>query len=134
MSSDKSDSSARWLLFGIGIVLCVIFLPSMLHKDYKNEYEALQEKYYNLHEYYDEIQSKYEELVAECDTLESENSSLQDDSMKLNSIYETIGNLENDYCTVYFFFDEDEDENITFSEAKKAYENIEKFFSSILDP
>lgn len=132
MSSYKSDSSARWLLFGIGVVLCVIFLPSMLHKDYKNEYEALQEKYYNLHEYYDELQSKYEELVAECDTLESENSSLQDENMKLSSFYESVGNLEDDSATLFCFFDEEED--ITFSEAKKAYENIEKFFASILYP
>lgn len=129
MSNGSSDSSARWLLFGIGVVLCVIFLPSMLHKDYKNEYEALQEKYDALHENYDELQSKYEDLSVNYDDLDSKYSSLNDEYIHLQVKLETSEDIEGASSTVFCYFDEDED--ITFSEAKSSYSIVQKFIDAI---
>ena len=132
MSNGSSDSSARWLLFGIGIVLCVIFLPSLLHKDYKNEYEALQEKYDALHENYDELQSKYEDLSVNYDELDSEYNSLNNEYIHMRAKLETSEDIEGESATVFCYFDNDED--VTFSQAKSSYSIVQEFIDTILSP
>ena len=130
MSNGSSDSSARWGLFGIGIVLFAVFiLPSFFNKDYKNEYEALQEKYDVLHENYDELQSKYEDLSANYDELDSKYSSLNDEYIHLQVKLETSEDIEGESATVFCYFDNDED--VSFSEAKSSYSIVQEFIDNI---
>ena len=87
------------------ILFVVLLLLSSCSVKPKRDYE---EEYPLLEDKYDQIYGLYDDLVYQ------------------------IGNLEEDVATVYCFFEEEED--VTFKEAKSSFEKIRTLLDSVYCP
>lgn len=103
MSKDPDSFKVKLAVLGILVAGFIFFYPSL-------QRDSLQEKL-------DELQNQYDEMQAELQGINED-------------ILYQLGNLEEDMAVVYMYFDQDED--ITFDEARKSFNNIDSVIDNIL--
>ena len=105
MSRDSDSGKIYFIVIAIIIAGALFFLPQSRLDKLQKEYDKLEEQYQDLESIHEQIQIKYDNLL------------------------ESIGSLDDDISTVYWYFDNEND--ITFSEAKKSFSKIYKFYDSL---
>lgn len=99
MSKDPDSFKVKMAVLGIIVVAGIIFFPA-------HQRDKLQEQYDQLQEQYDELQEKYYDLE--------------------DTYSEAISKCEDPLAVLYCYF---EDEEITFDEARDAFNIIDKQIS-----
>ena len=104
MSHDHDNYNVAFI---VACCLVLAFLVSTIvqYRNLKEEHDKLEDQYLDLESSHEQIQIKYDNLL------------------------ESIGSLDDDISTVYWYFDNEND--ITFSEAKKSFSKIDKFYDSL---
>lgn len=99
MSRDPDSFNVKLAALGIIVAAGILFYPALQRDKLQEQYDQLQEQYDELQEQYYDLEDTYSEAIGKC---------------------------EDPLITLYCYF---EDEEITFDEARDAFNIIDKQIS-----
>ena len=105
MSRDPDSGKVFFAILGILIAGMLFFIPQSRLNSLQKEHETLEDEKIELESKLEESENKYYKLI------------------------ESIGSYEDDFSTVYYYFEKEND--VSFDEAKTSFNRIDKFYDSL---